>query len=156
MLFSIPNPYVTHPALCCLLLTRAAALHRCQALSNHPAAKKIQIGSALTRGLGAGGKPELGEQAAQESHEDLKDIVSGADLVFVTAGMGGGTGEAPGCVLSTARYALAWCSFSLPRAFVTAGQVWFGGLSSSRNRNRRQKFSRAWRRFKLARKIAVC
>ncbi len=46
----------------------------------------------MTRGLGCGGNPELGHQAALESQEALKKMVSGADLVFITAGMGGGTG----------------------------------------------------------------
>lgn len=53
---------------------------------------KLQIGEKLTRGLGAGGRPEVGEQAAQESAEDIAAVVKGADMVFVTCGMGGGTG----------------------------------------------------------------
>lgn len=56
------------------------------------AQKKILIGKELTRGLGAGGYPEIGEKAAQESRNQLKESLSGADLVFLTAGMGGGTG----------------------------------------------------------------
>mmetsp|Transcript_19139 Transcript_19139/g.32903 ORF Transcript_19139/g.32903 Transcript_19139/m.32903 type:complete len:447 (+) Transcript_19139:3-1343(+) len=63
-----------------------------QALANHSAANKVQIGSELTRGLGCGGNPSLGQQAAQESQEALTKMVQGADLVFITAGMGGGTG----------------------------------------------------------------
>lgn len=63
-----------------------------QALENHQALNKLQIGSALTRGLGTGGKPELGEEAAQESHQEIATAVQGADMVFITAGMGGGTG----------------------------------------------------------------
>ncbi|KDD77168.1 tubulin/FtsZ GTPase [Helicosporidium sp. ATCC 50920] len=63
-----------------------------QALEAHKAENKLQLGTALTRGLGTGGKPELGEQAAQESHESLAEAVAGADMLFVTAGMGGGTG----------------------------------------------------------------
>ncbi len=63
-----------------------------QALAQHRAPNKVQIGSQVTRGLGCGGNPELGRQAATESHEALRKMVQGADLVFITAGMGGGTG----------------------------------------------------------------
>ncbi len=63
-----------------------------QALENHAAMNKLQIGAQLTRGLGTGGKPELGEEAAQESHAELAASLAGADMVFITAGMGGGTG----------------------------------------------------------------
>eukprot|EP00890_Picochlorum_soloecismus_P005102 jgi/Picsp_1/5593/NSC_02952-R1_plastid division protein len=63
-----------------------------QALESHQALNKLQIGTNLTRGLGTGGKPELGEEAAQESHQDLASSMNGADMVFITAGMGGGTG----------------------------------------------------------------
>ena len=55
-------------------------------------AEKIPIGAALTRGLGAGANPEIGEKAAEEDRDRLEEIVDGADMVFVTAGMGGGTG----------------------------------------------------------------
>ena len=63
-----------------------------QALAVSSADQKIQIGEKLTKGLGAGAKPEVGEQAAQESTEDIKQVMQGADMVFVTCGMGGGTG----------------------------------------------------------------
>ncbi|PNH00741.1 Cell division protein FtsZ 1, chloroplastic [Tetrabaena socialis] len=63
-----------------------------QALAAHQALNKVQIGSELTRGLGCGGNPELGRQAAMESEDALRRMVQGADLVFITAGMGGGTG----------------------------------------------------------------
>uniref|UniRef100_UPI004038F86A cell division protein FtsZ n=1 Tax=Dialister succinatiphilus TaxID=487173 RepID=UPI004038F86A len=62
------------------------------ALNKSEAETKIQIGEKLTKGLGAGAKPEVGEQAAEESREDLTKALTGADMVFVTAGMGGGTG----------------------------------------------------------------
>lgn len=52
----------------------------------------VQIGEKLTKGLGAGAQPEVGEKAAEESREELTDIIRGADMVFVTCGMGGGTG----------------------------------------------------------------
>jgi cell division protein FtsZ len=53
---------------------------------------KVQIGSESTRGLGAGANPEVGRAAAQESRDELKDVIKGADMVFITAGEGGGTG----------------------------------------------------------------
>jgi len=63
-----------------------------QALAQHPAATKLQIGQKVTRGLGAGGDPEVGQKAANESKADIGEILEGADMVFITAGMGGGTG----------------------------------------------------------------
>lgn len=63
-----------------------------QALSNSLAENRVGIGSKLTGGLGAGGKPEVGEKAAQEDTETIANLLKGADMVFVTAGMGGGTG----------------------------------------------------------------
>lgn len=63
-----------------------------QILEKSAAENKIQIGEKLTRGLGAGAKPEVGEQAAEESKDDLMKALQGADMIFVTAGMGGGTG----------------------------------------------------------------
>ncbi|MDN5325563.1 MAG: cell division protein FtsZ [Moorella sp. (in: firmicutes)] len=66
--------------------TDAQALRLCQA------EQKIQIGTKLTKGLGAGANPEIGKKAAEESREELAQRLQGADMVFVTAGMGGGTG----------------------------------------------------------------
>jgi len=63
-----------------------------QALLKSLAPKRMQIGEKLTRGLGAGAQPEIGQKAAEESREDILDALRGADMVFVTAGMGGGTG----------------------------------------------------------------
>ena len=63
-----------------------------QALNKSVAENKLVIGSKLTNGLGAGGKPEIGEKAAIEDSEAIANILRGADMVFVTAGMGGGTG----------------------------------------------------------------
>ena len=63
-----------------------------QALELSKAPTKIQLGGKLTRGLGAGGNPEVGCKSAEESREELTQALKGADLVFVTAGMGGGTG----------------------------------------------------------------
>ena len=63
-----------------------------QALAITEAPVRIQLGEKLTRGLGVGGDHKLGQKAAEESRDDLKELVSGADMVFITAGMGGGTG----------------------------------------------------------------
>ncbi len=63
-----------------------------QALMMSKAETKIQIGEKLTKGLGAGANPEVGEKAAEESREQITEALKGADMVFVTAGMGGGTG----------------------------------------------------------------
>lgn len=63
-----------------------------QALQLSRADQKVQIGAKLTKGLGAGANPEIGAKAAEESREDLARVLKGADMVFVTAGMGGGTG----------------------------------------------------------------
>ena len=67
-----------------------------QALRTSRAPVKIQIGARLTRGLGAGANPEIGQKAAEEDHSLLKEALEGADMVFITAGMGGGTGTG-GC-----------------------------------------------------------
>ncbi len=63
-----------------------------QSLSINKAPTKIQIGENLTKGLGAGGKPEVGRQASEESRERLMNVIEGSDMIFITAGMGGGTG----------------------------------------------------------------
>lgn len=63
-----------------------------QALYTSKAEIKFQIGEKLTNGLGAGSKPEIGEKAAEENKQDIAELVEGADMVFITAGMGGGTG----------------------------------------------------------------
>ena len=63
-----------------------------QALKRSVADEKLQIGTKLTKGLGSGGNPEMGRKSAEESREDIKEMLNGSDMVFVTAGMGGGTG----------------------------------------------------------------
>lgn len=63
-----------------------------QALMSNQSPTKVQIGENLTRGLGSGGDPEVGREAAEESTQKLQDVISDADMVFLTAGMGGGTG----------------------------------------------------------------
>jgi len=64
-----------------------------QALAHSEAQTKMNIGKKLTRGLGAGGNPTIGREAAEESQQELSELLSGADMVFLTAGMGGGTGS---------------------------------------------------------------
>lgn len=68
-----------------------------QALLNSKANVKVQIGEKLTKGLGAGGNPQIGQQAAEESENRIREILEGTDMVFITGGMGGGscTGAAP-------------------------------------------------------------
>ncbi|MEG0875074.1 MAG: cell division protein FtsZ [Clostridiales bacterium] len=75
-----------------------------QVLKKSAAGEKLQIGTKLTRGLGSGGNPEMGRKSAEESREELKEMLEGSDMVFVTAGMGGGTGTgAAPIVASVAR-----------------------------------------------------
>ncbi|MCB0310851.1 MAG: cell division protein FtsZ, partial [Bdellovibrionales bacterium] len=63
-----------------------------QALASCDAKQKIQLGDEITRGLGAGADPDIGQAAARESSEQIRQALEGADMVFITAGMGGGTG----------------------------------------------------------------
>ncbi len=72
----------------------------CQALNKCSAATKVQIGSRITKGLGSGGDPEIGRRSAEEDREVIEEVVAGADMVFVTAGMGGGTGTGAGPVVA--------------------------------------------------------
>ncbi|HET7506160.1 MAG TPA: cell division protein FtsZ [Kofleriaceae bacterium] len=71
-----------------------------QALEANMAPHKIQLGNALTKGLGAGANPEVGRRAAEESMQHIADLITGADMVFVTAGMGGGTGTGAAPVIA--------------------------------------------------------
>ena len=71
-----------------------------QALHTSKAEHKIQIGEKLTRGLGAGANPEVGKKAAEESKDEIIKVLEGADMVFVTAGMGGGTGTGAAPVIA--------------------------------------------------------
>jgi cell division protein FtsZ len=72
-----------------------------QALARSDARHRIRIGEKLTRGLGAGGNPQVGQRAAEESQEMIYDILRGADMVFVAAGMGGGTGTGASPVVAS-------------------------------------------------------
>ena len=71
-----------------------------QALNLSKAETKLQIGGKLTRGLGAGANPEIGKKAAEESKEQLEEVLQGADMIFVTAGRGGGTGTGAAPVIA--------------------------------------------------------
>ncbi|MCM3637951.1 cell division protein FtsZ [Sporosarcina luteola] len=71
-----------------------------QALNLSEAGVKLQIGAKLTRGLGAGANPDVGKKAAEESREQIEEALRGADMVFVTAGMGGGTGTGAAPVIA--------------------------------------------------------
>lgn len=73
-----------------------------QALNLAIADRKFQIGRDLTRGLGAGGNPEVGKHAAEENLSEIKELVKGADMVFITCGMGGGTGTGAAPVIAKA------------------------------------------------------
>ena len=64
-----------------------------QALHYSQAPVKLHIGKTVTRGLGAGMNPEMGRKAAEESQNEIRDVLQGADMVFITCGMGGGTGS---------------------------------------------------------------
>ncbi|MBM0065252.1 cell division protein FtsZ [Alkalicoccobacillus gibsonii] len=71
-----------------------------QALHLSKAESKYQLGGKLTRGLGAGANPEIGKKAAEESREQIEEVLQGADMVFITAGMGGGTGTGAAPVIA--------------------------------------------------------
>ena len=73
-----------------------------QALNKSKAETKVQIGEKLTKGLGAGGNPEIGQKSAEESLENLEKQLAGADMVFITAGMGGGTGTGAAPIIAKA------------------------------------------------------
>ncbi|HEU5074792.1 MAG TPA: cell division protein FtsZ [Polyangiaceae bacterium] len=94
-----------------------------QALNSNSAAERIAIGANITRGLGAGADPERGRKAALEDVQRLKEAIEGADMVFVTAGMGGGTGTgAAPVVAQLAREAGALCVGVVTKPFVFEGK----------------------------------
>ena len=71
-----------------------------QALSKNHAATKVQLGSKLTKGRGAGADPEIGQRAAEESKDEIANALKGSQMVFITAGMGGGTGTGASPVIA--------------------------------------------------------
>ncbi len=77
-----------------------------QVLNTSKADVKIQIGATLTDGLGAGGKPEVGKESAVESKKEIEDALAGADMVFITCGMGGGTGTGAAAIVAEIAQAL--------------------------------------------------
>ncbi|PAF53226.1 cell division protein FtsZ [Helicobacter sp. 13S00482-2] len=83
-------------------ITLIAANTDIQHLDNSPARIKIKLGEKLTKGLGAGMQPEVGMQAAQESFENIKESLQGSDIVFVSAGLGGGTGTGAAPIIAAA------------------------------------------------------
>jgi len=91
------------------------------------ASERIQIGANLTRGLGAGANPQLGQRSAHEDREKLQEMVSGADMVFITAGLGGGTGTGASPVVAE----LARSSGALTVAVVTRPFSFEGAIRSS-------------------------
>ncbi len=94
-----------------------------QALLSSKSDVKIQIGKKLTRGLGAGARPEIGRQAIEESREEVLNSLSKADLVFITCGMGGGTGTgAAPIVCELAREAGALCVGIVTKPFLFEGR----------------------------------
>lgn len=73
-----------------------------QSLHHSHAQQKVHIGQSLTRGLGAGANPDVGRKAAEENHADISDALKGVDMVFITAGMGGGTGTGAAPIIAAA------------------------------------------------------
>ena len=97
-----------------------------QALQNSPAPRRLQIGMELTHGLGAGAKPEVGKKAALEDRERLSEALRGADMVFLTAGLGGGTGTGASPVvaeLAASTGALTVSIVTLPFSFEGAERM---------------------------------
>jgi cell division protein FtsZ len=104
-----------------------------QALNVSLADHKLQLGAKLTRGLGAGSNPEIGQKAAEESREDIKLALEGSDMAFLTAGMGGGTGTGASPIIAEAARELG-C--------LTVGVVTKPFRFGSRRRNRASLSSR--------------
>jgi cell division protein FtsZ len=99
----------------------------CQALGKSAAPAKIQVGSRITKGLGSGGNPEIGRRAAEEDRDVLDEIVVGSDMIFIAAGMGGGTGTGASPVVAE----VAKASGALTVAIVTKPFV-FEGMTRMR------------------------
>ena len=87
-----------------------------QALIQSQAKHRLQLGQTLTRGLGAGGNPTIGQKAAEESRTDLHDALQGSDLVFIAAGMGGGTGTGAAPVVAEVAPPSRWALSPNPSA----------------------------------------
>src|SRR3954469_8904651 len=105
-----------------------------QALNGNAAPNKLNIGGAVTRGLGAGADPERGRKAAMEDHQRIKELISGADMVFVCAGMGGGTGTGAAPVIA---------QLAREEGALTVGVVTKPFLFEGRQRSRRAELGLA-------------
>ena len=105
-----------------------------QALNSNAAPTKLNIGNAVTRGLGAGADPERGRKAALEDHQRIKELIAGADMVFVTAGMGGGTGTGAAPVIA---------QLAREEGALTVGVVTKPFLFEGRQRSRRAEIGLA-------------
>ncbi len=105
-----------------------------QALNGNAAPTKLNIGGAVTRGLGAGADPERGRKAAMEDHQRIKELISGADMVFVCAGMGGGTGTGAAPVIA---------QLAREEGALTVGVVTKPFLFEGRQRSRRAELGLA-------------
>ena len=105
-----------------------------QALNANAAPTKLNIGNSVTRGLGAGADPERGRKAAQEDMQRIKELISGADMVFITAGMGGGTGTGAAPVIA---------QLAREEGVLTVGVVTKPFLFEGRQRSRRAELGLA-------------
>lgn len=105
-----------------------------QALNNNAAPTRLNIGNAVTRGLGAGADPERGRKAAMEDHARIKELIAGADMVFITAGMGGGTGTGAAPVIA---------QLAREEGALTVGVVTKPFLFEGRQRSRRAELGLA-------------
>ncbi len=105
-----------------------------QALNGNAAPTKLNIGGAVTRGLGAGADPERGRKAAMEDHQRIKELISGADMVFICAGMGGGTGTGAAPVIA---------QLAREEGALTVGVVTKPFLFEGRQRSRRAEIGLA-------------
>ena len=105
-----------------------------QALNGNAAPTKLNIGGAVTRGLGAGADPERGRKAAMEDHQRIKELIGGADMVFVCAGMGGGTGTGAAPVIA---------QIAREEGALTVGVVTKPFLFEGRQRSRRAELGLA-------------
>ncbi len=105
-----------------------------QALNNNAAPTRLNIGNAVTRGLGAGADPERGRKAAMEDHARIKELIGGADMVFITAGMGGGTGTGAAPVIA---------QLAREEGALTVGVVTKPFLFEGRQRSRRAELGLA-------------
>src|SRR6187200_2817649 len=106
-----------------------------QALNGNAAPTKLNIGGAVTRGLGAGADPERGRKAAMEDHQRIKELIGGADMVFICAGMGGGTGTGAAPVIA---------QLAREEGALTVGVVTKPFIFEGRQRARRAEIGLSW------------